>query len=200
MVVWAESFPLGTEISYLISDTDGNVSLLSTALTKNTRGRYENLVIGKQSAIPALILSRFTNRNTLELRSFQVDFKDGIRSQDSYNDTIPDLAELRIVDADPSDMITSIEQVLPTADFDLDGFDNGQEIRENPDPIDPSSVPSSNLIVTLEVLNGISSKWANEGLGSFTIRRSGEQSAPLEINVIYGGSATPGADDGSSPP
>ena len=142
MVVWAESFPLGTEISYLISDTDGNVSLLSTALTKNTRGRYENLVIGKQSAIPALILSRFTNRNTLELRSFQVDFKDGIRSQDSYNDTIPDLAELRIVDADPSDMITSIEQVLPTADFDLDGFDNGQEIRENPDPIDPSSVPS----------------------------------------------------------
>jgi len=56
---------------------------------------------------------------------------------DSDNDGMEDSFELQIVDADPDDAITSIEDVLPGDDFDSDNATNLAEFEFNSQDIDP---------------------------------------------------------------
>lgn len=51
----------------------------------------------------------------------------------------PDAWKQRIVDADPNDNITSIDQVLPGDDFDHDGLPNFMEYQLGTDPTDPDT-------------------------------------------------------------
>lgn len=54
---------------------------------------------------------------------------------DRDQDGLPDAWERRIIDADPHDALSSIEDVSPDADYDGDGLDNGAERNAETDPV-----------------------------------------------------------------
>ena len=62
-----------------------------------------------------------------------------IRIEDNDTDELPDVWEQRIVDADPHDAITSVNEVLSGADFDGDGVPNGDEFTADTDACDADS-------------------------------------------------------------
>lgn len=142
-IVWTESVPLGTEIRYLSIDAAGNPLGAELGVTENPQGRYEDIRLSALNDNQLSILARFRNGDARELRRFVVDMATGMDSQDSDVDSLRDLAELRIVDFDPEDLITSIESVLPDDDFDGDGFSNQMEMAAGSDPISPESIPGS---------------------------------------------------------
>ena len=55
--------------------------------------------------------------------------------RDSDDDDLPDLWEQQIIDSDPNDTITGIEDVLPAGDFDNDGKGNLTEFQDGTNPI-----------------------------------------------------------------
>ena len=61
---------------------------------------------------------------------------------DNDNDGMLDDCEQQIIDADPSDGITSINDVNPNDDFDNDEWSNLIECKRGYDPTDPDSHPS----------------------------------------------------------
>ena len=58
---------------------------------------------------------------------------------DSDTDGLPDAWEQQIIDADPNDGITNIDDVLPGDDFDDDGVTNADELANGISPINPDS-------------------------------------------------------------
>ena len=60
-------------------------------------------------------------------------------TQDGDGDGLPDAWEQQIVDADPSDGIATVADVLPGDDFDGDGLSNQQELANGTNPVDPDS-------------------------------------------------------------
>ncbi|MGI9240212.1 MAG: hypothetical protein ACR2RV_05395 [Verrucomicrobiales bacterium] len=54
-------------------------------------------------------------------------------------DGLTDVWEEQIIDADETDDIVTIEDVLPEDDFDSDGADNGDEFENRTDPVDEDS-------------------------------------------------------------
>jgi hypothetical protein len=60
---------------------------------------------------------------------------------DSDSDGMQDDFEQQIIDADPNDDITTIDDVLPDDDFDGDGHTNREEYEGGTDPTDPESFP-----------------------------------------------------------
>ena len=71
---------------------------------------------------------------------------------DADGDELNDEFEQAIIDSNPNDDINSLEDVLPKADFDGDGYSNYLESVNNTDPTDPTdnlndfSVPNYSLI------------------------------------------------------
>ena len=62
---------------------------------------------------------------------------------DNDNDGMADNWEQQIIDANPNDNITSIDDVNPNGDFDNDGWSNLIECNRGYDPTDPDSHPSA---------------------------------------------------------
>lgn len=58
---------------------------------------------------------------------------------DTDDDGLPDSFEQAIIDADPSDTIITLTDVLPSDDFDNDGSDNEEEFNRLTDPVDEDS-------------------------------------------------------------
>ena len=63
------------------------------------------------------------------------------QNADDDNDGMLDYWEQQIVNANPNDGITTMEQVLAAADFDGDGATNKREHDKGTDPTDPNSRP-----------------------------------------------------------
>ncbi len=61
---------------------------------------------------------------------------------DTDHDGLPDRWETQIVDADSDDGILTIEDVLPTDDFDNDGFNNLREFQGRSDPANTGDIPA----------------------------------------------------------
>ncbi len=78
---------------------------------------------------------------------------------DQDSDGLPDRWEMLIVDADPDDGIHTAEDVLPTDDFDGDGFNNLREFQGESNPADSSDIP---LPATIHV-NGASHSTMENG-------------------------------------
>ena len=76
---------------------------------------------------------------------------------DEDGDTLPDLWEQQIVDADPNDAIAAIEDVLASDDFDGDGLINGDEFIADTNPLKADALQdhdSDRYPTFYEVLNG----------------------------------------------
>lgn len=142
LLSWVENRASRQELSYLTYNPQGEVVAGPLPITQNSRGSYADIRLTRINATSAQLLSRFTNDDFSSLRTFEITVEGGVAGNDSDGDTLPDAAELRIVDADPEDVIRTIADVLDGDDFDQDGVTNGDEIRAGSDPIDPNSSPT----------------------------------------------------------
>ena len=94
---------------------------------------------------------------------------------DTDGDGLPDIWEQRIVDADPSDGFTSVEDVLPGEDYDGDGRTNLEEYLADSDPTSALSLtitePAVGVTFTAESTITLSGTSSNATM--ITIKRNG---------------------------
>ena len=98
---------------------------------------------------------------------YRLDFE---TADDTDSDGLPDNWEQSIVDADPNDAVTSIDDVLPGDDFDGDGEINATEYSNGTDPTDARSTNDpSNAYAAFhfEIYRGASQTEAGEFTPSF---------------------------------
>lgn len=196
----------GSEYAYLISWTDGgsgNVfygyvdavgSVLAgpANLTQNIHGIYRGIQSTQRgSSHDASLFALFDNGETTEVRTFDVSRISGSINNDRDEDTLDDLAEMRIVDADTSDALDTVDKVLPGADFDEDGFSNKVELDAGTDPTDPGSFPGQSISLSTEVAECFEFGTVP---GQVAVIRSGDGSAELKVKYSISGSATNGTD------
>ncbi len=97
----------------------------------------------------ATVVSKYRANDTIELREFEIALSGSAVLNDSDNDGLDDLSELRIIDADTSDDINTLAEVLASDDFDLDGISNGDEISQGTDPtVSQFNLPDNDLEIT----------------------------------------------------
>lgn len=161
-------------------------------ISRSYVGRYKIAEILPAPAGHGTILARFDAPDRLpELRQFVVTDGGALAFTDRDADILNDRDELRIVDADAFDAISTIDQVLATDDFDLDGSNNGDELGAGTDPTNPNDFPVP-MGVTIVALVNVAQEF---GLtpAYVQISRSDDTTA---VDVLYSisGSATPGTD------
>ena len=161
-------------------------------ISRSTIGRYRIAEILPTPVGHATLLARFDAPDRLpELRQFVVTDGNVLAFTDRDVDTLNDRDELRIVDADAFDAIETIDQVLATDDFDLDGSNNGDELAADTDPTNPNDFPVP-AGVTITALVPVAQEFGVSP-AHVQISRSGATSA---IDVLYSitGTATQGTD------
>lgn len=196
LLAWVErSGPL-QELAYLTYGPDGIPVLGRQPITNNLVGEYSDLILTPQNNHAAYLFARFTNDDFSSLRTFELDLINGLSGNDSDGDGLIDPAELRIVDADPLDDITTVSEVLDSDDFDGDGVTNGDEIRAGSDPANSFSKPTPPVILTgpadLTAQVGTAAEFSVAATGdnlSYQWRRNGlpmvnELSASLSIAPV----------------
>ena len=155
-------------------------------------GKYRDLqVLPVPGVLGADILTVFENDDVVELRMFSTTESGGLSPVDRDADTMDDVAELRIVDADTGDLLKTIDDVLAGDDFDIDGFSNLAEMMAGTDPIDPLSYPGQ--VVDVRVALDEAMELGSQS-GLIYIERAGETAAALTVGYTVGGTATAGAD------
>ena len=97
-------------------DTDGN----GVTNTTEARGIYSTASVSITNQLPELNITLY---------------------EDLDGDGILDYLEQQIINASTNDNITTIDHVLPNADFDGDGVSNADELRLGTDPTNPNSMP-----------------------------------------------------------
>lgn len=107
-------------------------------VTGNLFGAYDNVNVTENASGTYSILASFTNGSD-ELRAFHVMPGSGTVLADQDSDSMLDITELHIVDADQNDNLRTIVDVLPSGDFDGDGKTNMEEHDEGTDPTDSGS-------------------------------------------------------------
>lgn len=152
---------------YGFIDSLGQKQGQAVNLTNNTRGKYKGLIAIASYDCVSTIIARFDDDPVHELRQFDLRYPDGPVNNDRDNDGMADEEELRIVDHDPNDQYTCIDDILPDDDFDNDGVNNIDEITQgrNPElPIDITGfgdlngdleVDIKDVIVGLQILSGM---------------------------------------------
>jgi len=109
---------------------------------------------------------------------------------DADLDNLPDAWEQQIIDADPNDAFTTVQDVLPGDDFDGDGRTNAEEYADGTDPTDPESVVA---VAFAETASN-----AAEGVGTVSIPVELTSPSARTVTVNYavtGGTATGGGAD-----
>ena len=133
----------------------------------------------------------FDNGETTEVRTFDVSKDSGSINNDRDADTLDDLAEMRIVDADTDDDITTVDDVLAEDDFDEDGFTNKEELDAGTDPTHPGSFPGQVVSLSVEVADCFEFGTVP---GQVAVIRSGDASSELVVKYSLAGTATAGTD------
>lgn len=180
-----------TQVFYAFTDVDGNLLIGPEPLTKNKNGRYYDFQVAALPDRTIEIQSLFEN-SPIELRSFIVSYDNGLDANDSDNDGMLDIGEFLIIDADNSDAIEKLTDVIATDDFDDDGFDNATEIAAGSDPSDADSIPNSTGV---SVATGPAAHEYGAIASGFTITRPSDDTSEA-IDVLYSiaGTATPSSD------
>ena len=196
----------GADYAYLISWTeggsgnvfygfvseDGTVLVDAVNLTQNESGSYGHLMgTPRGSSHDASLFAFFDNGETTEIRTFDVSRTDGSINNDRDTDTLDDLAEMRIVDFDTSDSISTIDDVLAEEDFDEDGFSNKQELDAGTDPTHPGSFPGQSIQLSTEVAECFEFGTVP---GQIAVVRSGEGSSEVTVKYQVSGTAANGTD------
>lgn len=83
--------------------------------------------------------------NAVHNQFFLINGFEIVGQDDADNDGLPDSYEQQIIDADPGDALSSIEDVLPDDDYDGDGSSNENELARKTDPTDDDSDDDSLL-------------------------------------------------------
>ena len=180
-------------LNYAWFDSAGTVVLGPFDLTHTVAGSYRSLrALPHPGAHEATLFAQFDNGSgTLELRTFDVSATAGAINFDRDADTLDDRAELRIVDANTTDSIVSIDGVLAGADFDGDGYSNGAELGAGTDPTNPANFPGQ--IAGVSTVIGECHEFGTLP-GRVVIFRTGDANTPLTIHYAMSGSATNGTD------
>ncbi len=98
----------------------------------------------------------------------------GNEGVDADHDGLPDVWEMQIVDHDPDDDITAIEDVLPADDFDGDGKTNEEEHLTETDPTDPASL----FRITRMSPGSMTIEWTSTPSLTYTVLYSNSPYAP----------------------
>ncbi|WP_221031901.1 carboxypeptidase-like regulatory domain-containing protein [Actomonas aquatica] len=200
LLAWVEQVGSHRELFYLTYAPDGTPTIDPTPVTANTVGRYSDLRLTRQNATAAYIFARFDHNDVHNLRTFEIDLLDGLADNDADADGLPDPAELLIIDADTTDGIELIDQVLAGDDFDSDGFTNGEEILAGSDPANPFSTPAppGPPVVSLVAIDAVAGEGLS-GTASFTVQRTENLLADLPISLTYSGTSLLDTDYSTSP-
>jgi hypothetical protein len=144
-----EKVATGLQINSTITRTSdsqdfGSVSLLDTSPLTSTFNRVGFLIGGALDA------------DQVQFSDIDVAFTPGSGNPDTDADGLPDSYEQTIIDANPSDLVDGLDDVMGTGaspavtDFDDDGLSDAEEyaLGSDPlDPLDPSSPPSIGPLV-----------------------------------------------------
>ena len=128
-----------TAVWYGYASLTGGVDRTASNLTQNLSGIYDHIEILSSTNWDAWILSSYHTTSNSSIRQFFVSYTNSAQGNDVDGDGFNDLLELIIVDADPFDSVTSITNVSPDGDFDMDGIGNFAEFYLNLDPTDEAS-------------------------------------------------------------
>lgn len=196
----------GDDYAYLIGWTDGGsgnvyygyvdavggVTKEASNLTQNINGVYQAVQsVRFDASHNASLLALFDNGETTEVRTFDVSHDTDSFNNDRDADEMDDFAEMHIVDADTTDALGTVDDVLPGDDFDQDGFTNKEEVDAGTDPTHPGSFPGQSVSLSVEVAECFEFGTVP---GQFAVIRSGDASSELVVQYSVSGTATSGAD------
>jgi hypothetical protein len=191
LLTWTQMVEEGRQVFYAFTSPDGTVIKGPETLTGNARGVYSQVSILPGEGRDARVAAIYTN-SPPEFRVFRVDADTGVGGNDADDDGMNDLVELLIVDFDSGDGLATIDDVLPEADFDGDGFSNLEEALGGSDPTDATSIPNSD---GLGVVASADAEEFEAVPGVFVVTRPAEDlSTALQVRYQIGGDATPGSD------
>ena len=179
------------DIGFAYADAGG--ALLSGPEFIRTDGEGDNGSIQAQpvaGSLGARVLVVYEHGATSQLRTFETTEAGGYVPTDNDADSLDDLQELRIVDADPADLITTILEVHAGDDFDGDGFSNGAELTAMTDPVDTDSFPGE--VVQIVAGNAAASELGSTG--TVYVLRSGDPGGTLTVHYSIAGTAVNGSD------
>lgn len=103
---------------------------------------------------------------------------------DLDGDGLADAWEQQIIDANPSDGITTINHVLPGDDFDGDGYTNEAEAIASTDPVDPAYSPNN-----IDG-DGLADDWETLYFGNLTHGPAEDLDGDLASNLLESASFT----------
>lgn len=190
-VTWSEGTGSG-DLSYAYLDSSGEIIAGPTVVIEGSRGFHDKLrLVPVAGGDDALIHAVFENDESHELRSHRISLLDGAGIPDRDGDRLNDLEELRLVDADPTDTLQKIDDVLGGDDFDGDGYPNARELSAGTDATDPESFPGQ--VVQFE-MGDASAFELGEVSAVVYVTRTGDVEDPLTVSYSAGGTATAGAD------
>ncbi len=133
----------GSEIVVIgIDAANALIGSSPVAITENTFGAYHDLHAVSPLGGIVHLYARYSGSANNEIRIFEVTEDLLLSSNDSDADGLRDMFELRIIDADETDGLAMIGDVLGTDDFDGDGFPNAKEELHGSDPADATSHPA----------------------------------------------------------
>lgn len=191
LLAWTEGADTRNLAMAWLSDA-GAVGSGPFDLTADTPGRYGCLRCRPvPGSLAADLFTVFENGGTNELRVFGLSEAAGLIVTDRDGDSLADMAELRIVDANAADGIRLIDEVTAAADFDGDSYSNGAELTAGTDPIDPHSFPGH----LVEITAGADTAAELAATpGYFIVSRTGNLALPLTITLAITGTAANGTD------
>ncbi|WP_309400064.1 carboxypeptidase regulatory-like domain-containing protein [Cerasicoccus maritimus] len=143
-VAWTETDETTEQqdLNYAVVQRSPMAPIDSGTIISQTPGAYTELELVSTGDGEATLYASFMNDDRRgALRQFRLDATDGHIDSDLDEDSLPDAEELRIIDADGTDAIALIQDVLGSDDFDGDGATNAVEIAAGTDPIDPDDYP-----------------------------------------------------------
>jgi hypothetical protein len=196
LAAWSEGGSVAA-LNCAFIDPAGALAAGPLNVTANPAGAYRSLQVQPHAGLhEATLLALFDNGiGTNELRTFDVSLSAGAINTDRDADAMDDRAELRIVDSNTNDAVHTIDEVLPTADFDGDGFTNAAELAAGTDPTNSSSFPGQR--VGVEIVVGECHEFGTVP-AKITLYREGS-GGPLTVHYALSGSATSGTDYAALP-